>query len=116
MSEVPTDKDKSGKYPNLMTILGGRTVMIESPLIQEIVAESRHKDILKVLAIRFGGVPAGLAAEIKEILDETVLDAVVELAVSSADLEQFAAAMRAIPIPPSIFDLAEEEEMEELGL
>ena len=38
------------KDPNLLTILGGKTVMIESPLIREIVAERSHKDILDLLA------------------------------------------------------------------
>ena len=52
--------------------------MIESPLIREIVAEVRQKDILKFLT-RFGPVPPELAAEVRSILDETILDAVVEL-------------------------------------
>ena len=81
--------------------------MIESPLIQEIVAESRHKEILKFLAIRFGPLPAGLPAELGQILDESVLDLIVDLAASCSDIGQFETAMRAIPIPPSIFDLAE---------
>src|SRR5208337_4276932 len=94
------------KDPNLLSILGGKTVMIESLLIREIVAERRHKDILKVLAIRFGPVPPELAAEVRSILDETVLDAVVELAASSPDLEQFGAGVRAIPRPPEPWDPA----------
>ena len=98
------------KDPNLLSILGGKTVMIESLLIREIVAERRHKDILKVLAIRFGPVPPELAAEVRSILDETVLDAVVELAASSPDLEQFGAGVRAIPRPPEPWDPADEPE------
>jgi hypothetical protein len=111
------------KDPSLLTVLGGKTVMIESPLIQEIVAERRQKDILRVLAIRFGPVPAGLAAELGEILNESVLDAIVDLAVSSTDIGQFETAMRAIPSPSDDADLSEEyeesddeEEMRELGL
>jgi hypothetical protein len=100
------------KDENLLTILGGRNAMIDSPIIQELVAEGRHKDILKVLAVRFGSVPAALAGEVKEILDETVLDAVVELAVSSPGLSHFETAMRAIPRPPNRFDFDEEEELE----
>ena len=102
------------KDPNLLSILGGKTVMIDSLvrslLIREIVAERRHKDILKVLAIRFGPVPPELAAEVRSILDETVLDAVVELAASSPDLEQFGAGVRAIPRPPEPWDPADEPE------
>jgi len=102
------------KDPNLLSILGGKTVMIDSLvrslLIREIVAERRHKDILKVLAIRFGPVPTELQAEVKAILDETVLDAVVELAAASPDLEHFGAELRAIPRPPEPWDPADEPE------
>ncbi len=98
------------KDPNLLSILGGKTVMIESPLIREIVAESSHKHILKFLVTRFGPVPPELAAEVRSILDETVLDAVVELAASSPDLEHFGAGVRAIPRPPEPWDPADEPE------
>jgi hypothetical protein len=83
--------------------------MIESPLIREIVAEVRQKDILKFLT-RFGPVPPELAAEVRSILDETVLDAVVELSTSCPDLEHFQAEMRAIPRPPEPWDPADEPE------
>ncbi len=96
------------KDPNLLTILGAKTVMIESPLIREIVAESRHKDIFKFLAIRFGPVRPELKAEVTSILDETVLDAAVELAASSPDLDHFEAALRAVPRPPEPWDPADE--------
>ena len=98
------------KDPKLLSILGGKTVMIESPLIREIVAESSHKHILKFLVTRFGPVPPELAAEVRSILDETVLDAVVELAASSPDLEHFGAGVRAIPRPPEPWDPADEPE------
>ena len=97
------------KDPNLLSILGGKSVMIESPLIREIVAEVRQKDILKFLT-RFGPVPPELAAEVRSILDETVLDAVVELSTSCPDLEHFQAEMRAIPRPPEPWDPADEPE------
>ncbi len=83
--------------------------MIESPLIREIVAEVRQKDILKFLT-RFGPVPPELEAEVKSILDESVLDAVVELSTSCSDLEHFQAEMRAIPRPPEPWDPADEPE------
>ncbi len=97
------------KDPNLLSILGGKSVMIESPLIREIVAEVRQKDILKFLT-RFGPVPPELAAEVRSILDETVLDAVVELSTSCPDLEHFQVEMRAIPRPPEPWDPADEPE------
>jgi len=100
------------KDPNLLTILGGKSVMIESPLIREIVAEGRHKDILNILTLRFGQVPPELEAEVRSILDETVLDAVVKLTVSSPDLEHFGAELRAIPRPPEPWDPADEPDPE----
>jgi hypothetical protein len=100
------------KDPSLLTILGEGTVMIkvESPLIREIVGGVRQKDILKVLRTRFGAVPPELEAELKSILDETVLDATIELAASCSDLRSFEAELRAIPRPPEPWDPADEPE------
>ena len=69
-------------------------------MIRELKADVSHKHILKVLAIRFGPVPPELEAELKSILDESVLDAVVGLAASCSNLEQFQAELPAIPRPP----------------
>ncbi len=99
------------KDPNLLTILGGRTAMfevLEALLIRELKAEQNHKAILKFLAIRFGPVPPALEAELKAILDESVLDTVVGLAASCSNLEQFQKEMRAIPRPPEPWDPADE--------
>jgi len=84
--------------------------MIESPLIREITAERSHKHILRLLATRFGPVPPDLEAEVKSILDESVLDAVIELAAFSPDLDHFGAALRAVPRPPEPWDPADEPE------
>ncbi|MGP0065383.1 MAG: hypothetical protein ACLQGP_17495 [Isosphaeraceae bacterium] len=100
------------KDSNLLTILGGEAAMFESLLIREIVAKKRHKDILRFLAIRFGSVPPDLEAEVRSILDEDVLDAVVELSASSPDLSHFAEDMRAIPRPPEPWDPADEPDPE----
>src|SRR3954447_11404272 len=77
------------KDPNLLSILGGKTAMIESPLIREITAERSHKHILKLLTARFGLVPPEVETEVRSILDESVLDVAIELAAFSPDLEQF---------------------------
>jgi hypothetical protein len=47
------------RYPNeqLLAILGGRGVMIESPLVNEIVAEKLQMAIMRFLRGRFGEVP-----------------------------------------------------------
>lgn len=98
------------KDPGLLTILGGKKAMLESPLIREVVAESRHKDILKVLRYRLGPVPPGLEAEVRSILGETVLDAALDLAMASPDLERFGAELRTVPRPPEPWDPTEESE------
>ncbi len=84
--------------------------MIESPLIREVTAERSHKHILGLLATRFGPVPPELEAEVRAILDETVLDGVNQLAALSPDLEHFQAELRAIPRPPEPWDPADEPE------
>ncbi len=84
--------------------------LVKSLLIREIVAEGRHKDILKFLVTRFGPVPSELEVEVKSILDETVLDAAVELAAACPDLGHFAAELRAIPRPLEPWDPADEPE------
>jgi hypothetical protein len=56
--------------PGLFGILGGRKAMIESPLIQEIVAERFHQGILLLLGERFGAVPPQLAAKLCTIVNE----------------------------------------------
>jgi hypothetical protein len=103
------------KDPNLLTILGGKTAMfevLEALLIRELKAEQNHKAILKFLAIRFGPVPPALEAELKTILDESVLDTVVGLAASCSNMEQFQTEMRAIPRPPEPWDPADEPDPE----
>ena len=92
----------------LLSILGAKTVMIESPLIREIVGERMQKTILKLLVTRFGTVRPEVEAAVKSIFDETVLDAAVELAAFSPDLEHFEAELRAIPRPPEPWDPADE--------
>ena len=79
-------------------------------MIREITAERSHKHILKFLAFRFALVPPELEAEVRPILDESVPDTVMELSLSSPDLEHFAAEMRAIPRPPEPWDPADEPE------
>jgi hypothetical protein len=56
--------------PNLLTILGGKNVMIESPVLQGYLAERSHKGILLLLEKRFGTVPPHLAAKLRAIVDE----------------------------------------------
>jgi hypothetical protein len=100
------------KDPKLLSVLGVRTAMIESPLIREILAERSHKNILRILQRRLGAVPPDVEAEVKSILDETVLDSVIDLAVACSSVEQFGAELRAIPRPPEPWDPADEPDPE----
>ncbi len=82
--------------PKLFQLLGGRDAMIESPVLQELIAdcehkatvEARRKDIVKVLVARFGAAAMGLDAELKTI-DDDRLDEFVECAATCPDLVSF---------------------------
>jgi hypothetical protein len=69
-----------------------------------------QKVILMFLQTRFGPVPPEVEAEVKSILDETVLDAATQLAAACSNVDQFAAELRAIPRPPEPWDPADEPE------
>ncbi len=76
-------------------------MMIESPLIQELLEETRaetraetriqerQSDILVILAERFGPVPAGAEQSLRSIQDEVRLQALIRDAVRCSDLESF---------------------------
>lgn len=63
--------------------------MIDSPLIQELVAERAHKDILLVLTARFAMVPPEIVTGLQAIQDEKKLDELVDWAGRCPDLEAF---------------------------
>jgi hypothetical protein len=63
--------------------------MIESPLIQELLAEQRHKDIEWVLTERFGTVQAEIMTALRPIQDAQKLDELVRWAVRCPDQEAF---------------------------
>lgn len=79
--------------PGILSIFGGRQATIESPLIQELVqelmAEQRHKDILRVLQERFGSVPQDIITALRAIRDDERLDQLTGWAVDSSDVEAF---------------------------
>lgn len=60
--------------PSFLQIFGGSQAMIESPLIHEIVAQTRSESVVRVLRSRFQHVPEDLAARIESVRDEDVLD------------------------------------------
>jgi len=81
--------------PRLLALFGGRQAMIESPLIQELLAETltdtKRKDILLLLADRFGSVPPELIAGLQAIQDEVRLSALLVWASRCPDLDAFRA-------------------------
>jgi hypothetical protein len=80
--------------PKLLGLFGGRDAMPQFPLIQEIVAERMHKDLLKFLTARFGPVPQDVATALRAVGDESQLDDLVELAAVCPDLETFRARLQ----------------------
>jgi predicted transposase YdaD len=81
--------------PKLLAILGGKQLMDESPLIQEIVAEkkqeARQEDIQDVLQARFGSVPKDIVERLPGVRSEKKLRALVKYAGRCSDLESFRA-------------------------
>lgn len=75
--------------PTLLTLLGGKPVMIESPLIQEIVAERLQEVILKFLRKRFRTVPSDVTKLLRAIVDEKRLTNLVLFAADCPTLEAF---------------------------
>jgi hypothetical protein len=91
--------------PGLLAIFGGKQMIIESPLIAELLHESRRDthqgDMLGVLRGRFGNVPDDLAAQVRAIQDLDRLAALVVFAGSCRDLDAFRAALTSVPPPAS---------------
>jgi predicted transposase YdaD len=75
--------------PGLLEILGGTRVMIESPLIQEMLAKARHEDIVRILVARFDAVPDDLKHKISAIQGESRLNDLVSWAARCSDLASF---------------------------
>ena len=75
--------------PNLLALLGGRRVMIESPLIQELLAERSQDIILEALRGRFGEVPSDVIARLRQVEREKQLKELSRHAAVCPDLEAF---------------------------
>jgi hypothetical protein len=71
----------SGGYPTM--------IEIESPLIQELMAQQRHMDIVGVLEERFGGVPQDIITALGAIQEDKRLGQLIRWAVRCPDLETF---------------------------
>jgi hypothetical protein len=79
--------------PGLLAIFGGSQVMIESPLIEEIVnrakSEARHEDILRFLKGRFDSVPQEIITAVQLIVDNVKLEDLVDWAARCPNLDAF---------------------------
>jgi hypothetical protein len=73
----------------LLKILGGDQMMLESTLVQKLIAKKVQQNILSVLKTRLGPVPRDLATALRAINSESKLDKLVKLAASCSDFEAF---------------------------
>jgi hypothetical protein len=77
--------------PGLLNLLGGRGAMIESPLIREIIAESKQEVIAEFLSARFGTIPRDVTTRLRSVQDPKRLKRLTRLAAQCPDLETFRA-------------------------
>jgi hypothetical protein len=77
--------------PKLVEVLGGRTVMIESPLLREYEAETVQRAVLRVLRARFQDVPAELQERVFAIKELGRLEPLLEIGACCPDLAAFQA-------------------------
>jgi len=81
--------------PEMLALLGGKRIMIESPLIQELLAEDRQKAIGRILVRRFKQVPPELLTRLQQIGDLDQLEQLLDHAVDCPDLITFERLLRA---------------------
>jgi len=90
--------------PEWLAILGGRKTMIESPLIQEIVEESKHterrKATVDVLETRFGKVMQAITAGLEQVKEDAKLVRLTRQAAICLSLQAFEESLRKeLPAP-----------------
>ena len=68
--------------------------MIESPLIQELLADRLQKAVFKILETRFGSLREDLMLALQAIQDEEKLYDLISFATSCPDLEAFRARLQ----------------------
>ena len=83
--------------PQLLALFGGRQIMIDSPLIRELVTENTqqtmHEAIRLVLAGRFGTVSDALVARIKSVRKKSELDKLIQFTGKCPNLAAFEATL-----------------------
>ena len=63
--------------------------MIESPVLQRLLRETRQEDIVRVLVARFRIAAPDVEAELNSINDDDRLNELVDLAATCPDLDSF---------------------------
>ncbi len=79
------------RYPqqNLLALLGGKRAMIESPLIEELMAEQAQDYVLRILRARFGHLPDEIVMRLRKISKVKRLEPLIDHAAVCADLDVF---------------------------
>jgi hypothetical protein len=77
--------------PRLLAFFGGREAMIESPVLQQFVAERMHRAIEGILEARFSPVPVEVSAALRAIIDD---DRLQQLNIAAGRCEDLAAFRR----------------------
>jgi hypothetical protein len=80
-------------HPELVNLLGGQQAMIESPLLQKMLAERIHDLILDALKDRFNTVPRDVTRHLRDILDEKKLRELNRFANKCPDMQAFREAL-----------------------
>jgi hypothetical protein len=77
----------------LFSVLGGKTMLAESPLYQKWMAEkeceTKQAAIVSVLQARFGAVPEEVAAQVRSVADVTKLEQAIKHAVCCTGFDDF---------------------------
>ncbi len=88
---------------SLLSIFGGKQMFNESPLVQEVVEETRletvREDIQQILETRFGDLPPRIAEVLDAVADERRLRGLVAEAVRCTSLDDFRARLVSSPAP-----------------
>ncbi len=81
--------------PELLRFLGGEKPMIESPILQKMIATTIQELILDALTDRFGTVPVEVSEHLRKVLDEKKLRKLNRIANKCPTLEAFREALLA---------------------
>jgi hypothetical protein len=83
------------RFPDLdlIALFGGKKSMIESPLLQKMLAERIHDLIFDSLKARFGTIPRDVARHLRAIIDDKKLRELNQVANNCPSMEAFREAL-----------------------